>query len=95
MRYKFLAIWTIALALGSCYDDKGNYTYSEINEIIIDTVGKQTEFEVYQFDILDIPVDIRFALEEVSDEDMEYRWTIYSNAATGNVAACYIFVIFS
>ncbi len=87
MRYKFLAIWTIALALGSCYDDKGNYTYSEINEIIIDTVGKQTEFEVYQFDILDIPVDIRFALEEVSDEDMEYRWTIYSNAATGNVAA--------
>jgi len=87
MRYKFLAIWAVALASGSCYDDEGNYTYSEINEIRIDTVGKQTEFEVYQFDVLDIPVDIRFALEEVSDEDMEYKWTIYSNAATGNVAA--------
>lgn len=87
MRYKFLAIWAIAVALGSCYDDKGNYAYSEINEIIIDTVGKQTEFEVYQFDVLDIPVDIRFAFEEVPDEDMEYKWTIYSNAVTGNVAA--------
>lgn len=67
------------IALWNCYDDKGNYAYSGINEITIDTVGKQTEFEVYQFDVLDIPVDIRFALEEVPDEDMEYRWTIFNN----------------
>ena len=87
MKYKFLAVWAIAAVLSGCYDDKGNYAYSEINEISIDTVGKQTEFEVYQFDVLDIPVDIRFAFEEVPDEDMEYKWTIYSNAATGNVAA--------
>lgn len=87
MKYKFLAVWAIAAVWSGCYDDKGNYAYSEINEISIDTVGKQTEFEVYQFDTLDIPVDIRFALEEVPDEDMEYKWTIYSNAATGNVTA--------
>ena len=70
MKYKFLAVWAIAAVLSGCYDDKGNYAYSEINEISIDTVGKQTEFEVYQFDVLDIPVDIRFALEEVPDEEM-------------------------
>ncbi len=74
-------------ALSGCYDDKGNYAYSAINEMTVDTVGKQTQFEVYQFDVLDIPVDIQFALETVPDEDMEYRWTIFNNAVVGVVTA--------
>ena len=41
MKYKFLAVWAIAAVLSGCYDDKGNYAYSEINEISIDTVGNQ------------------------------------------------------
>ena len=67
------------VALWNCYDDKGNYAYSEINEITIDTVGRQTEFEVFQFDILRVEPVIRFALEEVADEDMDYQWTIFNN----------------
>lgn len=80
MRYIFLAILTMAFAFTSCYDDKGSYAYSDINEISVDTVGRQTEFEVYQFDTLRIEPAIRFALEEVADEDMDYKWTIFNNA---------------
>lgn len=87
MKYTFLAICALMLVLSGCCDDKGNYAYSAINEITIDTVGKQTQFEVYQFDVLDVPVDIQFALETVPDEDMEYRWTIFNNAVVGVVTA--------
>lgn len=72
-------IWIVVIALWNCYDDKGNYSYWEINEITIDTVGRQTEFEVFQFDSLHVEPAIRFAFEEVADEDMEYQWTIFNN----------------
>ena len=41
MKYKYylLALLTGILFLTGCYDDKGNYDYKEINDIVIDTVG--------------------------------------------------------
>lgn len=74
------------IALWNCYDDKGNYAYSDINEITIDTVGRQTEFEVFQFDSLRVEPVIRFALEKVADEDMDYQWTIFNNIYSNTVS---------
>ncbi len=76
----------VATFLTACYDDKGNYAYSAINEITIDTIGRQTEFEVFQFDSLRVEPAIRFALEDISDEDMEYRWTIFNNGDNNRVS---------
>lgn len=87
MKHILLVVSLLAIFLVACYDDKGNYAYSEINEMTVDTVGKQTQFDVFQFDVLDIPVDIQFALETVPDEDMEYRWTIFNNAVVGVITA--------
>ena len=80
MKFKIFTILALIGALWGCYEDEGNYTYSEINGITIDTVGRRTEFEVYQFDTLRIEPAVRFALEEVTDEEMEYKWTIFNNA---------------
>ena len=35
MRYTYLGVMTCLLWLASCYDDKGNYAYQEINKIEI------------------------------------------------------------
>lgn len=38
MRFQFLLILAgLSLLLGSCYEDKGNYDYHEINDIVITT----------------------------------------------------------
>lgn len=39
---------TAVVLLGSCLKDEGNYTYSDLPRLYVDTVGKQTRFEVYQ-----------------------------------------------
>lgn len=56
MKYKFLAVWAIAAVWSGCYDDKGNYAYSEINEISIDTVGKQTDLRYISLTHLIFPL---------------------------------------
>lgn len=87
-RYTYL--WLLAtamLALTSCYEDKGNYDYHELEEVRIDTAGAdmQAEYAIMRYDSLHLSPNIYFEGELVSDESMvplDYLWTIYS-ATTG------------
>ncbi len=75
------------VALSSCYEDKGNYEYHELEEVSIDTTGLdiQAEYAIMRNDTLRIAPNIYFEGELVTDSDMaplDYMWTIFS-ATTG------------
>ncbi len=74
---KFLYIFIILL-VSSCFVDKGNYSYKDINEIIIDVSSIPTEYNVTQFEKLTIAPVIKFSQNAVSEENLEYKWTIYN-----------------
>lgn len=87
-RYTYLWLWATAmLALASCYEDKGNYDYHELEEVRIDTAGTGMleEYAIMRYDTLRLAPGIYFEGERVTDEaaaPLDYLWTIYS-AATG------------
>lgn len=82
--YVMLAIASLGL-LGSCYDDKGNYDYSELAKVEIDTVscGIQESYVVSRFDNLTIAPKIYYNGKEVTNDasaPLTYLWTIYPSA---------------
>ncbi|MCW3807130.1 PKD-like family lipoprotein [Plebeiibacterium marinum] len=78
--YKALLLAVTLVALHSCYEDKGNYSYGEINEVYIDTVGVDMIFALDQFDTLSIIPDISFTLKDVDESELEFKWVMYSDA---------------
>ncbi len=64
--------------LASCYIDKGNYDYNEINEIVIDVSNISTEYNVTQFEELTIAPNVTFTKSDISEANLEYRWTIFN-----------------
>ena len=82
--YIFVAMMVV---FASCYDDKGNYEYRELEEVGIDTTGLgiQSEYAIMRYDTLRIAPNIYFEGKRVIDEDdapLDYMWTIFS-ANTG------------
>lgn len=75
----YIYILLIAMTVQSCYEDKGNYMYSSLNDITIDTTGVQTHFVLSQFDSLSITPNIRFSVAPIAESDLEYKWIIYSD----------------
>lgn len=76
-----------SMALSACYDDKGNYDYSELDEIVIDTVGLgiQATYVVNRYDKLSIAPKIKYNGKDVSNDSsapLDYVWTLY-NAHSG------------
>ena len=75
------------VVLTSCYEDKGNYEYHELEEVTIDTAGTGmlAEYAIMRYDSLRIAPNIYFEGALVTDESLaplDYMWTIYS-ATTG------------
>ncbi len=66
-------------ALNACYKDEGNYDYSAINEVVLDTTGIDLTFSIDQFDTLKIQPDVTFSLENVDDSQLEFKWIIYED----------------
>lgn len=69
---KLLYIFLIPFLGMACMDDLGTYTYTDLNEISIDTIKEQT-IEIYH--PLDIVPDIRCSKE---DTQLEYCWYRYT-----------------
>ena len=65
------------LCFTSCYEDKGNYDYRELNEIVIDTAGKGIKevYSVNQFEKLNIPAVVRQIGGDTSN--LECTWTVF------------------
>ena len=63
----------------SCYDDKGNYDYTEINEISVDTQASGTYFAVDRYDTLRISPVLRFTQGEIDDSKLSFKWEMYAD----------------
>lgn len=87
--FKILFVNLIGLILlASCYDDKGNYNYTNIDKVSVDTVGLgiQSSYVVSRYDTLKMAPNITFndvKVTDNSDVPLEYVWTIYV-ASTGS-----------
>lgn len=62
-----------------CFVDKGNYSYREINDIIIDISSTPLEYNVMQYEKLTIQPQIKFTGQTIPEENLEYKWTIFNN----------------
>lgn len=59
-----------AMALTSCYDDKGNYDYHDLDKVEIDTanLGIQSAYVISRYDKLEIEPNIYFNGKLVNDD---------------------------
>ena len=81
----------------SCYDDKGNYDYHDLEVVTIDTTatGMQSEYSIMRYDTLQLSPKIYFEGELVDDSKnfpLDYEWTIFS-ATTGAGSSTVVDVI--
>ena len=69
---KYIFLWTslLLLLIASCTEDKGNYTYSEVNKIQIDSIKT---YRITQFDTLTIEPYISQTLG-TDESNLEYLW---------------------
>jgi len=89
---RFLYIIPIIALLSSCFEDKGNYDYHELESVKIDTtdVGMLSEYSIMRFDTLHLEPKVYFEGHESTDKDpLSYQWTIFS-ATSGSGASAVI-----
>lgn len=65
------------LWLTGCTPDHGNYDYTELNEVSIDSI--QEEYTVNRFSNLKIEPELKFSLGE--NADFRYLWYMYQNTS--------------
>ncbi|MBQ6750165.1 MAG: hypothetical protein IJR02_05275 [Bacteroidaceae bacterium] len=76
----------------SCYEDKGNYDYHELEVVAIDTtgVGIQSEYAIMRFDTLRLEPKVFYEGQLVIDASqapLDYQWTIFSATSGGGSSA--------
>ncbi|MDR2130265.1 MAG: hypothetical protein LBP56_03720 [Odoribacteraceae bacterium] len=74
----------VALLLAACFEDKGNYSYNVINEIVIDTVGFPVAYTAEAGGRLVIDPVIAFSGEAIAGEELAYEWYFYSSSLAVN-----------
>lgn len=72
-----------SFAVASCYDDKGNYDYTDLDEVIIDTTGTSIRetYALSRFDVLTLEPNILLNGVRVNDDStapLDYTWTLYT-----------------
>lgn len=68
----------LVFVLSSCYEDLGNYDYTEINEVTIK--GLEDSYELQVGDNLEITPDLSYTLDENADpKDYEFEWYVINN----------------
>lgn len=92
--FHFLLISLVLSLAASCYDDKGNYDYHELEVVRIDTAGAgfQSEYAIMRFDVLTLEPNIYFEGKQVTADNqapLDYLWTIFS-ATSGSGASAVI-----
>lgn len=91
--YRKLIIFASSLLmLASCYEDKGNYEYHELEKVGIDTtnVGILPEYSIMRFDTLCLEPKVTFEGHTATAQDpLQYQWTIFS-ATSGSGASAVV-----
>ena len=79
---------TIGL-LTSCYDDKGNYNYTTLDEVAIDTTGcnMPSALSILRYDRIALEPTIYYNGERANGNEgipLDYLWTFYSYGTSGD-----------
>lgn len=72
---------TTAVSLSSCYKDKGNYDYKDINQLSISDAAAGGMISVNQGDTLRLQPVIN-QTTGTNEADLEYEWKVYDNSAS-------------
>lgn len=67
-------LFGLLMCFAGCYSDDGNYDYTELPDIKIET---EEEISATQFKTLEVPVSVDFG--EADESEYEYIWRIWSN----------------
>ena len=73
MNMKIIFIVVFLLGMASCYDDKGNYDYSETNEITIDL--RNTQYSAVAGQTINIEPVLTFARDS-NETGLEFEWKL-------------------
>ena len=76
IKYWF-GIFILPMTLTGCFKDIGNYDYTDLNEISVNTVGEQVAFTVEQYDSLHIVPKLIFSQNPIPDDELSYEWLIF------------------
>lgn len=71
----------LAVSMSACYDDKGNYDYTDLAEVRIDTVGTgiQSSYSIQRYDELSLSPNVYYNGRLATDSDpLDYVWTLYA-----------------
>ena len=76
MKFKYILIVLSVLQFGACSDDKGNYIYKEINELmVVENLEKGKLYTKVSFvDSLSFDPVINSTLKDFNEADYEYLW---------------------
>lgn len=80
---KILLFVFSALALinfTSCFEDEGNYDYTDLPRFLVDTTGVNMSMTVTQFDQLSVPSRLVY---DGNKSDLDYYWVAYGNDSYG------------
>ena len=69
-----LLLLSLIMVLGSCYSDKGNYDYEDVNEITVDLGGAKYTYVVGN--VAKLEPTLTFATREIAESELEYNWTL-------------------
>src|ERR1051325_8853213 len=71
----------------SCYKDKGNYEYSDVNKIsVTDPQANPAIISIKQGDTLKLNPTISQSLES-NESNLSYQWSVYANDPQTTLAA--------
>lgn len=68
-----MALWCLA----ACYEDKGNYDYTELNEISVVAPSAGTHYAIDRYDTLHIEPQLAFTQGAMDDSQLEFLWEMY------------------
>ncbi|WP_200976056.1 PKD-like family lipoprotein [Echinicola sp. 20G] len=72
----YICLLALPVLMTSCYEDLGNYEYTDINEIGIK--GIDSSYVAYQGRIFQIQPELSFTLDQAGDpEHYEYEWVLH------------------
>ena len=69
--FYFTALAVLGLLPAGCYEDKGNYDYTDIGDVTLDVASGIYEYNVMLGDRLTIPMKVT---SEVAEAQLEYIW---------------------
>lgn len=86
MKYRYFLFFALAVSIISCYDDKGNYNYKEINELEITGIESNEYYEKIAFvDSLKLYPNINSSWYKDDDSKYKFTWKLIDVRANENV----------